>query len=413
MESESGFFTTPDTQMTDEGFSGVELLNSSVDGFCRVFMARHHGRKVILKGIKPEYVTDPLAQTQLQKEYALGFSVDSDYVCRTLGRHTLSDGCPAIEMEYCAGVTLRELFDSDVIMESDKAVAVAESLVKGLAAIHSRGIVHRDIKPTNIIVNPDTGRAKIIDFGCSHSDDYIALQGPAGTVAYTPPEKQVVGSVVQVSDDYYALGMVMAEMSQHVEPKMAGRFAVFGRRLISRRPDDRGAVACFEKLTTRKRGSVAVAIVVGLLAVSVLSYFTLRPRELPPATVDLSDSVKTAVVEENLAQAAIGAGPLIAKVERGDASPAEKADYYAIKYADSLYFNTMMSALAGKILDSGRCEAMARESCRSHAVEFDSVFAMRAGSLPDDRHRQLFYERLKETLKLYHSRRSQANGKPF
>ena len=56
---------------------------------------------------------------------------------------------------------------------------------------------------------------------------------------------------------------------------------------------------------------------------------------------------------------------------------------------------------------------MARESCRSHAVEFDSVFAMRAGSLPDDRHRQLFYERLKETLKLYHSRRSQANGKPF
>jgi len=108
MKSESGFFTTPDTQMTDEGFSGVELLNSSVDGFCRVFMARHHGRKVILKGIKPEYVTDPLAQAQLQKEYALGFSVDSDYVCRTLGRHTLSDGCPAIEMEYCAGVTLRE-----------------------------------------------------------------------------------------------------------------------------------------------------------------------------------------------------------------------------------------------------------------------------------------------------------------
>lgn len=413
MESESGFFTSPDTQVTDEGFSGVELLNSSDDGFCRVFAARHHGRKVILKSLKPEYVTDPLAQTQLQKEYALGFSVDSDYVCRTLGRHTLSDGCPAIEMEYCAGVTLRELFDADVMIKSDEAVAIAESLVKGLVALHSKGIIHRDIKPTNIIVGKDTGRTKIIDFGCAHSYDYIALQGPAGTASYTPPDKQTAGCTPQFSDDYYALGMVMSEMSQHVEPKMAGRFAAFGRRLISRRPDDRGAMACFEKLTARKRGRVAVAIAVGLLAVSLLSYFALRPRELPPAAVGLSDSVKAVVVEENLSQTALGAGPLIAKVERGDASPAEKADYIAIKYADSLYFNTMMSALAGKIFDSGRCEAMAHESCSNHSAEFDSVFVLKVGSLPDDRLRQLFYERLKETLKLYHSRRSQANGKPF
>lgn len=413
MESESGFFTSPDTQVTDEGFSGVELLNSSDDGFCRVFAARHHGRKVILKSLKPEYVTDPLAQTQLQKEYALGFSVDSDYVCRTLGRHTLSDGCPAIEMEYCAGVTLRELFDADVMIKSDEAVAIAESLVKGLVALHSKDIIHRDIKPTNIIVGKDTGRTKIIDFGCAHSYDYIALQGPAGTAAYTPPDKQTAGCIPQFSDDYYALGMVMSEMSQHVEPKMAGRFAAFGRRLISRRPDDRGAMACFEKLTARKRGRVAVAIAVGLLAVSLLSYFALRPRELPPAAVGLSDSVKAVVVEENLSQTALGAGPLIAKVERGDASPAEKADYIAIKYADSLYFNTMMNALAGKSFDSSRCEAMAHESCSNHAAEFDSVFVLKVGSLPDDRLRQLFYERLKETLKLYHSRRSQANGKPF
>lgn len=413
MESESGFFATNGSLSTCEDFSGVELLNSSTEGFCRVFAARHHGRKVILKSLKPVYATDLLAQTQLRKEYALGFSVDSDYVCRTLGRHTLTDGCQAIEMEYCAGMTLRELFDTGVMMEYDKAVAVAESLVKGLSAIHSKGIVHRDIKPTNIIVSPNTGITKIIDFGCAHSDDYIALQGPVGTAGYTPPEKQTAGCIPQISDDYYALGMVMAEMAQHVESKVSGRFATFGRRLISGRPDDRGAMACFEKLTARRRGRAASAIAVGLLVVMSLSYPVLRPRELPSAAVDLPDSAKTVVTEENLAQTALGAGPLIAKVESGDASPAEKADYYAIKYADSLYFNTLMSVLADKSFASSQCEAMALESCRDQAAAFDSVFLSKAGFLPADRHRQLFYERLKEMLKLYHSHRSQANSKPF
>lgn len=118
----------------------------------------------------------------------------------------------AVVMEFVDGVTLTEAFAGPVPIQTIARVGV--QIARALEAAHSRGIVHCDIKPANIMVRPD-GYVKLLDFGLAILGTFAATGGghaqPAGTIRYMSPE-QLAGRPVNAASDIYSLGLVFYEL---------------------------------------------------------------------------------------------------------------------------------------------------------------------------------------------------------
>jgi len=118
-----------------------------------------------------------------------------------------------IVMEYVEGTDLKTLINREGPLPVARAVDIAEQIARGLSAAHKAGMVHRDIKPQNVIVTPD-GQARITDFGVAKSHLSTALTETGvsfGTVDYISPE-QAQGRPATPQSDIYALGIVLYEM---------------------------------------------------------------------------------------------------------------------------------------------------------------------------------------------------------
>ncbi|NTV64113.1 MAG: serine/threonine protein kinase [Oscillochloris sp.] len=118
-----------------------------------------------------------------------------------------------IVMEYVEGTDLKTLINREGPLTAARAVQIAEQIARGLSAAHKAGMVHRDIKPQNVIVTPD-GQARITDFGVakSHLSTAMTETGVSfGTVDYISPE-QAQGRTATPQSDIYSLGIVLYEM---------------------------------------------------------------------------------------------------------------------------------------------------------------------------------------------------------
>lgn len=143
-----------------------------------------------------------------------------------------------IIMEYVCGITLREYLDHHGHLSVKETVSCAHQVLRALHAAHSRGIVHRDIKPGNILLTPD-GRVKVTDFGIARlpdRDSFLMPDRTVGTVHYVSPE-QAGGGAVDERSDLYSLGILMYEMLTGRRPFEAERPADVAMMQISTRPD--------------------------------------------------------------------------------------------------------------------------------------------------------------------------------
>src|SRR6476620_9753290 len=121
---------------------------------------------------------------------------------------------PYIVMEYVPGQTLRDVLNREAPMTPSRALEIMEPVLVALAVAHDAGLVHRDVKPENVLIS-DRGRIKVADFGLAKavsSQTNTATQGLLiGTVSYLPPELVMAGRADSRSDVYSA-GVVLFEL---------------------------------------------------------------------------------------------------------------------------------------------------------------------------------------------------------
>src|SRR6202171_4233616 len=122
-------------------------------------------------------------------------------------------GAPYIVLEYVDGETLKDLIRRDGPLDIPQALAYAIEIARALGAAHERMIVHRDVKPQNVLISPEGG-AKITDFGIARSltEEGLTMAGRVlGTTDYVSPE-QALGEAVTPHSNLYSLGVVLYEM---------------------------------------------------------------------------------------------------------------------------------------------------------------------------------------------------------
>lgn len=188
-------------------------------GMGAVWLARDEllGRNVAVKQVLPPPAADPVVIAQ-QRQRALR---EGRIAARLSHPHAISvydvaleDGAPWLVMEYLPSRSLAEVLHEDGVLRIDQVAQVGAQVADALAATHAAGIVHRDVKPANILIGRGPrveGLVKITDFGISHASDDVTLTQTGqitGTPAFLAPEVARGGEVTPESD-VFALGATL------------------------------------------------------------------------------------------------------------------------------------------------------------------------------------------------------------
>jgi eukaryotic-like serine/threonine-protein kinase len=168
-------------------------------------------RDVALKFLPARLAGDAAARERLTYEARAASSLDHPNICTVYDIGTLEDGRTFLALACYDGVTLRQKIAGGPL-SLDDVVDIARQVAAALAAAHRRGIVHRDINPSNIMVTPD-GTVKILDFGIAMVRDRSGAMpgGTAGTIAYMSPE-HTRGESLDGRADLWSLGVMIHEM---------------------------------------------------------------------------------------------------------------------------------------------------------------------------------------------------------
>lgn len=210
-----------DGQLLGGRFEIVKHLGSGGMGDVYEAIDRDLGTHVAVKLIRGAVAGDPNALARFRREIALARQVTHRSVCRVFdffpaGEHNDSD---FLTMELLHGETLADKLRRDGPMTLDQALPLLRQIATGLDAAHSAGVLHRDLKGSNIFLVASSGgpRAVLMDFGLARSsagNDTVSTGSAwaAGTPAYMSPE-QLEGNELGPASDIYSLGVVMYEMA--------------------------------------------------------------------------------------------------------------------------------------------------------------------------------------------------------
>jgi len=184
-------------------------------GMGRVYKAldTEINEKVALKLILPEIAEDEKTINRFQNELVLARKVSHKNICRMFHLSKEKDTYYLI-MEYIQGQSLKSMIQMTRRLSLQTAVHIAKQVCGGLAEAHRQGVIHRDLKPQNIMVD-EQGNARIMDFGLARSLEGkkgTRLGAILGTADYMSPE-QAEGQEVDHRTDIYSLGMVLYEMA--------------------------------------------------------------------------------------------------------------------------------------------------------------------------------------------------------
>lgn len=235
--------------MTGKVVGSYKVLNAlGKGGMGEVYLAEDTrlGRKVALKFLSVEFVGDSWAKRQLLKEAQSVAMLDHPNICPVYGIEEEGNH-NFIVMQYVEGTTLADLIGKHSL-PPDQVGYLAKQIVGALAEAHAHGIIHRDMKPKNIMVTPNR-QVKVLDFGLAKtiqrkkgleaiedSISHLSQSGVlAGTVAYMSPE-QLRGEKLDYRSDVFSVGTVLYEMISGKNPFTHGNTAETISAILSNNP---------------------------------------------------------------------------------------------------------------------------------------------------------------------------------
>jgi serine/threonine-protein kinase len=169
------------------------------------------GRTVAIKILKDEYLGDPGFLERFRAEARHAALVNHEGIANVFD-YGEEDGSAFLVMELVPGEALSTILEREHVLPTDKVLDIVAQTAAALHAAHAAGLVHRDIKPGNLLITPD-GRVKITDFGIARIADQVPLTATGqvmGTVQYLSPE-QASGHPASPTTDIYSLGIVAYE----------------------------------------------------------------------------------------------------------------------------------------------------------------------------------------------------------
>jgi len=273
-------------------------------GMGTVFEAVHEDldRRVALKVLRDAF-SPSIVELFRREARALG-RLGSRFVVDVHDLIELADGRLMIAMELVEGETLRAALEAAGVLPVDRIVAVGRQICKGLGAAHEAGIIHRDVKPENIVLGVNEGRGdavKLLDFGISQvGDDSKAAESRAGTPGYLAPEV-ISGVGGDHRADIYALGCTLYELATGTRPferedpsdillaQLSERPEPPSTRVASAAPLDRVILRCLKKNAQTRFSSMA-ELEAALCEVQIAAGFTTPWDDLAPPDVDPEDA---------------------------------------------------------------------------------------------------------------------------
>ncbi|QLD11911.1 protein kinase domain-containing protein [Microbacterium oleivorans] len=274
--------------MQGVSFGGRYELDSriAIGGMGEVWEATDHviGRTVAIKILKDEYMGDPGFLERFRAEARHAALVNHEGIASVFD-YGEENGSAFLVMELVPGEALSTILEREGALSSDKTLDIVAQTAAALQAAHAAGLVHRDIKPGNLLITPD-GRVKITDFGIARIADQVPLTATGqvmGTVQYLSPE-QASGHPASPATDTYSLGIVayecvagkrpftgesqvaiaMAQINEQPPPlpaTVAEPVQKLILAMIAKKPDDRpaSASAVARAASALRRGDLAAA----------------------------------------------------------------------------------------------------------------------------------------------------------
>src|SRR5882672_11087823 len=189
-------------------------------GMAEVYLARDESlnRQVALKALFPEFAREPSFVERFRREAQAAANLNHPNI---VGIYDWGqeDGTYFIVMEYVEGRSLCDLIRSEGLIDPGRAADITAEIASALAFAHRSGVVHRDVKPGNVLITPQ-GSVKVTDFGIARagtSENLTQTGSVMGTATYFSPE-QAQGLAVDGRSDVYSLGVVLYEMVTGLAP---------------------------------------------------------------------------------------------------------------------------------------------------------------------------------------------------
>lgn len=263
----SGFIEEDNFNIANQ-FSNFGLIHSSKNGYSELHKAKRYGKWYVIKHLTDKEKDNPRYQSLLEKEFDIAIHLSHQNVVQTVSLEDIPQLGLCIVQEFIDGVTWNDFFSKNNISKKETFRILGE-LCDALTYIHNKQIVHRDIKPNNILITRDGHHVKLIDFGLADKDDFDILKEPAGTTAFASPEQQKRNKIDNRSD-IYALGKIIQDVSYQ-----SLKIRKIIKRCLEENPEKRFRSALDVKKKLNSKTNIIIFVITLLITIFAILFFTL------------------------------------------------------------------------------------------------------------------------------------------
>ncbi len=302
----------PGTKIRD--YEAVRLIGSG--GMGEVWLARDDmlDREVAIKRLNHQLTQDADFAARFQNEARIQAKLKHPHIVGILAFFAEA-GDYYMVLEYAPGITLRELIDRTGPIPEQRALRIFDQIAAALGSAHAKGIIHRDVKPSNIMVDPDhADHVLMMDFGIARllSEGHLTRTGTRlGTMHYMSPEQVMAVKDIDARSDVYSAGVVLYEMLSGRLPFNAdtdSEYVIQHKIVTEEIPDPRSvyphisdaAVGLLRSFTVKDRNLRPDGFGEPAAGPATPETTPLRVKPAPPPTPKLSVNTRAANIEENM-----------------------------------------------------------------------------------------------------------------